>query len=288
MASSNTRETHVREYGEWNTISTTYQSTVGRLTTPIVTNLVNWTNDIVSLNDPHAKALDNGCGTGILCSALKKNHPDTYILATDFSPGMVEQVRENAKRHGWKNFEARVLDGRDLNGVDSGSMTHVFSSFMVCLAPEPDKIVREMHRVLAPSGVLGLAVWGKPDFGYWEGAWTGACRELDPGYEAPIMMDPEWTRAENVEKGLVKAGFSGVEVRRQSYSWKWDGVEEALGYFFEGGNPEIEKEHRSWTERGGRLEDVRPRMGRRLKEAYGKRDGSLEGPVSVSMAIARK
>jgi len=114
------------------------------------------------------------------------------------------------------------------------------------------------------------------------GSGRGAWREVDAGYKAPVMRDVEWTY---VEKGLVRPGFRGVEARAQSYGWRGDGGWrrlEPLGYFFEAGNLEVEKERRSWMEGGGRLEEVGPGMGRRLREDFGYRDGSVE------RAVARK
>lgn len=142
------------------------------------------------------------------------------------------------------------------------------------------------------------------------GSGRGAWWEVDAGYKPPVMRDVEWTY---VEKGLVRPGFRGVEARAQSYGWRGEGVEEALGgcfegeeegvgggglagwrgdggwrrleplgYFFEAGNLEVEKERRSW------MEEVGPGMERRLGEDFGYRDGSLEGPVVVTLAVARK
>jgi len=50
-------------------------------------------------------------------------------------------------------------------------------------------------------------------------------------------MDVRWTCAGDVERGL---GGS------QIYGWRWEGVEEAVGWFFEGENAIVEEEKRSW------------------------------------------
>ena len=286
--SARTVDAHGKEYGQWDSMSTTYRNTVGRLTTPIVSELVKWVHDIVPLDGPDVKAMDNGCGTGVICSALKRDYPDVPLLATDYSSGMIDIVGKTAKESGWTNFEARVQDARDLSSIDTESMTHVFTAFMICLAPDPDRIASEMHRVLQPDGVLGLAVWGEPNFSYWEVPWTKACRELDPAYEPPTLMHPEWTYAKNVEGGLTGAGFKGVEIRSKHQPWHWESVNSALEYFFDGHNPEVEKYHTSWTERGSSIDKIRPMYKRKLEEAFGRSDGSLEGPVSVCLAIARK
>ena len=285
---SQTVDAHGKEHGEWDSMSMTYQNTIGRLTEPIVLELVRWATTIVPLDGPNVQAMDNGCGTGALCRAIKRDYPNVHLLATDYSSGMIEKVENIAKESGWISFEARVQDARDLSGVGSDSMTHIFSSFMICLAPDPDRIASEMRRALQVDGVLGLAVWGDPGFDYWEKPWTKACRELDPAYEPPILLHPEWTYAKMVEKELAKAGFKGVEVRSKLQPWRWDSTKPALEYFFDGRNPEVEKYHASWTERGGNIDSLRPIFKRKLQEAFGQSDGSLEGPVDVCLATARK
>lgn len=285
--SAHTPDADPKEDGEWDSVSTVYHSTVGRLTFPIAIELVSWVNSVSPLNQPNVKTLDSGCGTGVVCSVIKELYPSSPLLAIDSSPGMVSTVQTTAKESGWTDFEARVQDVRELS-IESKSLTHVFSTFVICLAPDPDRIAGEMHRVLQPEGVLGLAVWGDPNFEFFQGPWNEACRELDPAYEAPGLMDPEWTYAANVEKGLVKAGFRDVEVRSKQQSWYWHNVQGLLKYIFKGDNPALQKWITSWTERGWSIEKVKPVYERKLEEAYGQRDGALEGPVSVCLAIARR
>ena len=286
--STATLDAQGKEYGEWDSMSAMYENAVARLTGTIVSELVQWTNDVLSLSSSNTKAMDNGCGTGSLSSVIKDRCPSVPLLATDYSQGMIDKVQKAAEERGWSNFKARVQDARDLSSVECESLTHVFSSFMICLAPDPDQIAGEMLRVLQTGGILGLTVWGDPNFGYWEEAWTKACRELDPSYKPKSMMDPEWTYADNVERGLTRAGFKDVKIRSKHYPWRWESVKPALKYFFNGHNPKLEELHRSWTERGWRIDIIKPMYERKLVEAFGQTDGSLEGPVSVCLAIARK
>ena len=280
--------TRGKNYGEWDSVSTLYHTVVGQLTIPIAAGLVDWVNDTVPFNSPDVSAMDNGCGTGIVSSVLKRHYPTLPLLATDFSSGMVDEVRKHAEESGWTNFQARVLDSRDLSIVETGSITHLFSTFMICLAPDPDQIASEMHRVLQQNGMLGMAVWSEPNFGFFEAPWIEACHELDPTYEAPTLMDPEWTRSENVRRGLARAGFRAVEIKAKQQSWDWDNVKAVSDYFFDGHNPGNTKWHDSWTERGQSIDQVRPLFERKLEEAYGQSNGSLRGPVPACLAIARK
>ncbi|KAL8797484.1 MAG: hypothetical protein Q9195_000300 [Heterodermia aff. obscurata] len=275
-------------HGEWDSVSTLYHTVVGQLTIPIAAGLVDWVHDNAPLNRPDVSVMDNGCGTGIVSSVLKRNYPTLPLLATDFSSGMIDEVLRNAEASGWTNFQARFLDSRNLTSVETESITHLFTTFMICLAPDPDQIASEMHRVLQHDGILGLAVWAEPNFGFFEAPWIEACQELDPTYEAPTIMDPAWTKPENIRRGLAKAGFERVEIKAEQQSWDWENVNAVSTYFFDGQNPGNTKWQDSWTGRGQSLDKVRPLFERKLEEAYGQSDGSLKGSMPFCLAIARK
>lgn len=50
----------------------------------------------------------------------------------------------------------------------------------------------EMFRVTQSGGILGLAISGEPRFEFCAIVWEEACRELDPEYERPMIMDAAW------------------------------------------------------------------------------------------------
>ena len=183
-----------------------------------------------------------------------------------------------------------MLDARDLAGIADGSFTHVFSSFMVCLAPEPERVVREMHRVTSGNGagVLGLAVWGDPRFGAFTSAWEAACREQVADYSAPAIMPAAWTLRGEVDRGLERVGFKDVCVWEEECVWGWESVEAAAGYFFDGANPGNEDMIASFRARGGDVEKARPVFVRVLREERGRGDGSVELRVPATLATARK
>ncbi|KAM0801069.1 S-adenosyl-L-methionine-dependent methyltransferase, partial [Usnea florida] len=181
--------------------------------------LINRVSQILPLDCPTTTAFDNGCGTGVLTTVLKQHYPHIPILASDCADGMVDILKSKIQLQNWTGVQTQVADSRNLTSVHTDSFSHAFSSFMVCLAPDPDKIVAEMHRVLKPDGVLGLAVWGKPDFGPFTSPWEKACRQVMPDYQQPIQMGAKWTLATNVREGLVKAGFRDVVVWEEECEW---------------------------------------------------------------------
>ena len=275
------------EDDDWSVLAPIYIQ-VERLTTPFSQTLIDRVSTILPLTTPDSSAFDNGCGTGVLTAVLKQQHPQIPLLATDASDGMIDVMHRKIVDQKWDNVTARVLDSRHLFDVQTDSFTHTFSTFMVCLAPEPDQIVREMLRVTKPGGVLGLAVWGDERFGHFFTPWEQACRRLIPDYEAPAVMEAEWTVAANVEAGLDRAGFKDVKVWVEDSGWRWESAEALAKYVFDGGNPANVKVIESFKARGGNLQEARALYIKIANEEYGRGDRSVEVPIPATLATARK
>ena len=182
----------------------------------------------------------------------------------------------------------RIVDSRKLEGIKDGSFTQTFSTFMVCLAPEPEKIISEMRRITTEGGVLGLAVWADPYLGATSTPWEKACRKIIPDYKRPMLMETDWTLIENVIAGLAKAGFKDVHAWEETIPWIWDSVEHLSKYFFEGGNPVHVGMIDSFKARGGNVDEARSIFERVIEDEYSQKDGSIEIQVLVNLATARK
>ena len=271
----------------WDTVSRVYNH-IELLTLPLARNVVDRVQSQSDLNGQGTTAFDNGCGTGVLTVALKEKFPSLPILATDASSVMVEKVNRRVEEHGWKDIKRQTLDARDLSDIADNSFSHTFSTFMVYLAPDPNKIVQEMYRVTKPGGVLGLAVWGEPYFLFFNSPWTEACRTLIPDYQSVMVMGKSWTQMEDVKAGLLRVGFRDVDAREEKAIWRWKNVQDLSKYFFEGGNPGNDMIIDSFGAKGGNVEEARRLFDRIVEREYGKEDGSIEGHVLACLATARK
>jgi len=263
----------------WTSVSQVYTH-VERITLPLAHQLVTFVHTHSPLSSPTATVFDNGSGTGVLIVALKTSFPSLPILAKDASPGMVSILSRRVAENGWKDVQTWTLDARKLEGITDDSFTHVFSTFMICLAPESDLIASEMYRVIKPGGVLGLAVWADPYFGFSDTPWTKACRKVMPDYEAVAPMDGRWSRTEDVKTNL--------ELREERIGWRWGSVDELVGYFFDGGNPGNEIMIESFRERGGDVGVVRGVIEGVVGEMYEREGGACEGDVVACLVVARK
>jgi len=196
----------------WTSVSKVYTH-VERIAILLAHQLITLVHAHSPLSFPTATVFDNGSGTGVLTATLKTSFPSLPVLATDASPGMVSILSCRVAENGWKDVQAKTLDARKLEGIADDSFTHVFSTFVIRLAPEPDLIAREMYRVTKPGGVLGLGAWADPYFGFCNTPWTKACRKVMPDYEAVAPMDGRWSRTEDVKANLEGVGFEIVDVR---------------------------------------------------------------------------
>jgi ubiquinone/menaquinone biosynthesis C-methylase UbiE len=101
-----------------------------------------------------------GCGTGRFAESLLAHHLSrtTTYHAIDISPVMVGLARQRLERFG-PRANIRITDGH--SSIDEPSESHdcFISNFVFDLLSEDDinNVIREAHRLLRPSGLLGLS-----------------------------------------------------------------------------------------------------------------------------------
>ncbi len=237
---------------------------IERLTVPLALKLLKRLQDDDDLSISDVELFDNGCGTGAMTVVLKKYFPNLQIHSTDASSGMIETLNTRVKHDGWKYITTGVADSRP----PDNRFGYVFSTFVICLAHEPDLIALEMYRVTRPGGILCLAVWADLGFGYFNNPWTKACKQLDSKYQQQRIVDDSWTAAEQLNAGLKKAGFKDVHLTTEKGLWQWESYDELTKYFLEGGNPGNERMLDAWRALGRNVEEVKPLHKQIVEEDY--------------------
>jgi SAM-dependent methyltransferase len=148
------------------------------------------------------RLLDVGCGTG--AASRSAASLAASVIGIDLSPEMIRQARDLAEGIGNVQFE--IADSEHLPFGD-GTFTAVLCSNSFHHYPDPRRAVREMARVLAPSGRIVVG---------------DACGDLATARIADAFLrrfEPGHVRLyRSGELGsfLQDAGLSRVELRRLS------------------------------------------------------------------------
>jgi 2-polyprenyl-3-methyl-5-hydroxy-6-metoxy-1,4-benzoquinol methylase len=119
---------------------------------------------------PGARLLDLGCGTGI--DALELARRGYAVLATDWSPQMIERTRARAADAGLNDRVTTAQIGlQELERLRGEQFDGIYSNFgpLNC-APDLDAVARACAALLRPGGKLVFSVIGRVcpwEFGYY-------------------------------------------------------------------------------------------------------------------------
>jgi malonyl-CoA O-methyltransferase len=148
------------------------------------------------------RVLDVGAGTGNLLARLATRLPGAALAGVDLAPGMALAAHERAPAAGLTVGDAEVLPFR------GATFELVVSTSMLQWLATLEPAFREMRRVLAPGGLVGVALFGGETLCELREAW----REAAPGERDRTHR---FHAAEAVARALEEAGFQGVEVERE-------------------------------------------------------------------------
>jgi len=179
-----------------------YDRHVGRYSRTLATALVRFSG-----LGGDGRALDVGCGTGALTSALAAVLGAQRVAAVDVSPAAVE-----ATAHAVPGADVRVASAERLPFADA-EFTAVLSQLVIDKIDGPAAL-QEMRRVVRPGGVVAACVW---DFeagmtllrAYWDAALA-----VDPrGAESAGAGErPPYTRPQELRELWIGAGLDAVQV----------------------------------------------------------------------------
>ncbi len=131
-----------KSYARWAPI---YDNTFGALTK------VGRRQAVSVLNGLGGRVLEVGIGTGL---SLPSYRADVSVTGIDASEQMLEKARARVAELGLTHVsDLRLMDARALD-FPADSFDHVTAMHIMSVVPEPERVMREMARVLRPGGTV--------------------------------------------------------------------------------------------------------------------------------------
>jgi len=167
-------------------------------------------------------------GTGDLAVALAGRVGDEgRVIASDWSPEMVEFARQTGATRSLTNVEYRVLDAEQLD-LPNASVDGVVCRFGYMLMAEPAAALRETRRVLRDGGTLSFTVWMGPERNPWAAlppltlVERGHLPPPEPGTPGIFALaDP--TR---IRELVTQAGFGEPELEEIAFEFRYADADE--------------------------------------------------------------
>lgn len=105
---------------------------------------------------PGFQVLDYGCGPGSYVSAASEMVGKSgKIYALDINPPAIQSVRNIISKRQLENVET-ILSDR-MTGLPDRTMDIVLLYDTFHILSEPDEVLKELHRVLKPDGILSFS-----------------------------------------------------------------------------------------------------------------------------------
>lgn len=101
------------------------------------------------INAGKGTVLEVGVGTGL---SLPEYNRGLEITGIDLAPEMLEKARERVAKEGLTNVKGLYeMDAGNLNFPDA-SFDTVVAMYVITVVPDPEKVMRELARVVKPGG----------------------------------------------------------------------------------------------------------------------------------------
>jgi ubiquinone/menaquinone biosynthesis C-methylase UbiE len=205
-----TREEHAAPAEAWDAIAEGYD----RYVAPQEAELADEALRVVGL-EPGERFLDVAAGPGGL--SLPAARLGAEVLATDWSPAMIERFEMRLREEGLGNAEGRVMDCHSLDLPDD-SFDVTGSLFGVMLVPDQARALREMVRVTKPSGRVLVIAYGIPTELEFLQLFIGALKAVAPAFpgipDDPPPLEFQVSDPDVLRRRLTEAGLKDVRIER--------------------------------------------------------------------------
>ena len=207
---STASEEHAAPPEAWDAIAEGYD----RYVAPQEVDLANDALRVVGLESGE-RFLDVAAGTGGL--SLPAARLGAEVLATDWSPSMIERFVARAREEGLSEAEGRVMDCHSLDLPDD-TFDVTGSQFGVMLVPDQARALREMVRVTKPGGRVIVIAYGSPAEFETLQVFIAALTVVAPGFpglpDDPPPLEFQVADPDIFRRRLNDAGLTNVRVER--------------------------------------------------------------------------
>jgi ubiquinone/menaquinone biosynthesis C-methylase UbiE len=178
---------------------------------------------------PGMRALDIACGSGQpALTVARRVEPGGRVVAIDLSSSMVAFANKRAAASGLSNLEFRQMDMEQLD-FDDASFDAATCRWGLMFSPDPERAIREIHRVLKPGARLAAITWGdRASNPYMWIVGEAMTAFIDPGEAqgAGVAAAFSLSEAGALEDLVRAAGFSSVAVEAVPSTWEFATVED--------------------------------------------------------------
>jgi ubiquinone/menaquinone biosynthesis C-methylase UbiE len=182
---------------------------------------------------PGERFLDVAAGTGGL--SLPAARMGAQVLATDWSPAMIERFETCVREEGLSEAEGRVMDCRRLDLPDD-SFDITGSQFGVMLVPDQPRALREMVRVTKPGGRVFVIAYGSPAEFEALQVFVSALKVVAPHFpglpDDPPPLEFQVADPEVLGRRLTEAGLKDVRVERTAERPRFSSGQEMWDWMF--------------------------------------------------------
>jgi ubiquinone/menaquinone biosynthesis C-methylase UbiE len=202
-------EEHAAPPQAWDTIAEGYD----RYVAPQEVDLANEALRLAALQAGE-RFLDVAAGTGGL--SLPAARLGAQVLATDWSPAMIERFHARVREEGLHDAEGHVMDCHALDLPDD-SFDVAGSQFGVMLVPDQPRALREMVRVTKPGGRVLVIAYGHPTELEFLQFFVAAMKAVAPEFpglpDDPPPLEFQVADPQVLRRRLTDAGLKDVRVQ---------------------------------------------------------------------------
>ncbi|KAK5584175.1 hypothetical protein RB653_005783 [Dictyostelium firmibasis] len=144
----------------WDKLSDSTLLKPGGVTEPFSIDALHLTIPKEKVNEK-IRILDIAAGVGNLSIPASIEFPNSEIVATDYSKGMVDSLKIILEYNKIKNVSTQVVDGQNMVDIESESFDYCFSMFGLIYFPDRLAGMKEMYRVLKSnnSSCTSIGSW---------------------------------------------------------------------------------------------------------------------------------